>query len=380
MRYVRWLGTVFVAVIVVGLLVQRNTVSRASVSETVVTAPALVLLEGAPEGTVTQVVMREPAGAGRAVVLGSVSHVAGSARRGAVLSRDGSLSVLVVVAERESRHASTYNSALFRVERGSVTRLVGEVTDASAPLVTERGTVLVQRGRDGADPPVDEHHKVLRERTDDLTLDAVDVSTGAVRTVWSGRGQIAFLAAALRGDDVLVYHVDDGGGHLFVLDAATGSVRPLVSSLLPLARDFSYQRDRDELVYARAAAYGSQEYEIVRMSVYGAGSPQVVYRAQNDHLMPCVLSDGTIALSLPGDRGLGWLDRSGRVRRVAPLGDGSDAVLAESPDRAWLVVRHTEPQREMLGLLYRPTGRANLTLLRSDTVVQFVGFVMGSVR
>jgi hypothetical protein len=379
MRPAHWLGTALGAGTLAWFIVQHASPTSAALPEPApLPAPAVVLLEGPPEGTTTDVVVRAPGGGAR--LLGRVVHAAGSAVRGAVVAREGRSVALVVAAEGETRGAGSYHSALFRVEGGSAMRLLGEVADASAPLVTARGTVLVQRGRDGEEPLPGDTRGPLRERTDALSLDAVDLATGAVRTVWSGAGQIAFLAAALRGDDALIYHVDDAGARLLVLDAATGATRVLLPAMLPLARDFSYDAARDELVFARAAAYGSTEYEVVRTAVYaGPAAPAVVYRGANDHLMPRVLSGGVVAFSLPGDQGLALLEGA-QARRVAPLGEGSDAALAESPDRRWLVVRHTDPQREVLGLVLRATGAASQTLHRPDTYVEFAGFAAEVAR
>lgn len=330
-----------------------------------VTPPPLALLEGAPEGTESVVVIRH--GDGRAVPLGRVPHVAGSARRG-VLLRGGSDPVaLVVVQERPSRGASTYDSALYRVDARGARRLVGGLTDASRPLVTARGTVLVQRGEDGEDRPLIDRQ--LRERRDPLTLDAVDPETGAVRTVWRGQGQLAFLACALRGDEALVYHLDDTTAVLRVLDASTGAVRTLREDL-HLARDFSYDRARDAVVFARAT--GDAAYQVATISLQD-NAMRSLYAAASDHLMPLALGDGRVALSLPGDRGLGVLARGEDLpRAVAPLGAGSDAAL-DARD-GWIALRHTEPDRERTALLH--VARNARVVLDDDGLVREVlGFV-----
>lgn len=327
--------------------------------------PPLALLEGAPDAPESAVVVRH--GNDRAAVLGRVAHVAGSARRGVVLRGGADPVALVVAQERPARGASTYDSALYRVDARGTRRLLGGLTNASRPLVTAAGTVIVQRGADGEERPLIDRQ--LRERRDPLTLDAVDPDTGAVRTVWRGEGQLAFLACALNGDSFLAYHLDDQTAALRVLDASSGAVRTLREGL-HLARDFSYDRARDAVVFAQAT--GPAGYRVASLSLRD-GSLRTLYAAQSDHLMPFALADGRVALSLPDDRGAGLLTAgSDTPRAVAPLGAGSDAVLAERA--GWIALRHTEIDRERTALMHLATGA--VTALDGDGVVREVlGFV-----
>lgn len=344
--------------------------------------PPVVLLEGAPGGAETRVVMRAPAAAAQPVVLGVVPHVAGSARRGTLDLRGpgGAARVFVVAAERESRRGSTYQSALWRVEAGApAARLVGGLTDGSRALVTGRGALVVQRGRDGEDlAPVG---RVLRERVDALSLDVVDPANGAARPAWTGRGMIAFLAAPLRGDEVLVYHVHERGAALFALDVGARSERPLVPAMDALARDFSYDPVHDEVAFVRAGPRG--DWEVVSLPAHGppvaSDALRVRWRASSDHLMPRALRDGSIVVSLPDDRGLGAIEPWPRPpSRIAPLGDGSDEALAESDDGRWIAFRHRTPGRELLGLHARADGRT-VSIDRPDVECDFVGFAPGAL-
>jgi hypothetical protein len=341
-------------------------------------APAVVLLEGDPAATETRVVLRVPASGAQPRVLGTVSHVAGSARR-ATLSRAAPVRAFVIAAERASRRGSTYQSALWRVQEGvAPTRLRGSLTDASRPLVTARGTVIVQSGRDG-DEPIPDGSRALRERVDALTLDAVDPDNGTARTLWSGRGMIAFLAAPLKDDEALVYHVHADGASLFALDASTGATRALIAQMEPLARDFSYDAVRDEVTFVRASARHDGSWEVVSVAAHGVAPPvRVRWRADSDHLMPRALSDGAIVVSLPDDRGLARLDANSTVpARLAPLGDGADEALDESADGRWLAFRHRTADRELFGLHARAEGRT-VTLDRPGLYAEFVGFVEGA--
>jgi len=352
------------------------------------------MLEGTAEGTRTAVVARAPGATGQARVLGTVTHAEGAARRGLVLPGGGETpAVLVVATVQRTVRASAYNAALFRVDGrgGEATQLCDAVADLSVPLRTEAGTVLIQRGRDGDEPTPDPADpRAFRERSDALRLDAIDPATGRVRTVWQGAGQIAFLAAPLGGDAVAVYWVHDGGSTLLRLDAARGTTRVLVPNL-PVARDFSYDARTDRVVFARATP-DPRVYEVAAVSAQTGGVPAVLWRGASESLMPRVLSDGRVAVAMPAMQGLGLLAPTATTgaagptgatgvtvavvpgpTRVAPLGEGSDAALAESHDGRWVAFRHTTRDAERWALWSR-AGR--VVPIESRTAwMEFVGFV-----
>jgi len=346
-----------------------------------VIAPAVVVLEARPDSDETTVRVRFPGAVTPTMDFARVTHAPGSARVGRVTAVGGALVVYGVFAEREAQGAATYNSALFRVDAAGAHRIIGDVCDASAPLITAAGTVLVQRGRDGLEVPPDPTSRALRERVDALEITAVDPTSGSTRTLWSGEGQIAYLACALRGEEALVYHVTSSGAYLFGLDAATRIVRPILGPFDPLARDFSYDAARDRVVYARASAPRSREYEVVSLDARGASLPTVLLRAESDHLMPRVLADGTVALSLPGDTGLGELAVSlagARPSALAPASTGAHATLGQSPDGQWLAVRTTTARSETLVIASRASG-TRYALDRPDTLTEFAGFLPAGV-
>jgi hypothetical protein len=345
-------------------------------SRDTVLPPAVVFLENTVGDTHTTVMLRRAATSTQPVSLGVISHVAGSALRGAV--DPTALRVYVVAAETESRHGSTYNSALWRVQPGGVpTRLLGGITDASRPIVTRRANVLVQRGRDGEHPTVDDH--ILHERIDDLTLDTLDPTNGTSRTLWNGRGLIAYPATALDGDEVLIYHVAATQASLFALNTVTAATRTLLPSMNTPARDFSYNASLGEITFARVSLRDAQQWEIVTVSARRETTRtqdiKIRWRTTNDHLMPRVTRDSTVFFSLPEDRGLGLLLEGALMpSREAPMGNGTDEVLDESSDGRWLAVRHRSTQREMFGL-YDRTAHRVVTLQRDDIYTEFAGFV-----
>ena len=326
--------------------------------------PEIAVLEGAPEGAESAVVLLR--GDARRV-LGRVPHAAGGARKGVLLRGGVDPQAAVVAQEHPSRGASTYDSALFVLDATGVRRLAGAVTNASRPLRTRSGTLLVQRGADGeAVEPIDH---TLRERRDTLRIDAVNPVSGELRAVWTGLGQIAFLACALEGDEALMWHLDGPRAELLALDAARGTTRRLRADL-HLARDFSYDRSRAEVVFAQAD--DAERWSVRALSLRDL-SLRTLWTASSDHLMPASLGDRGIALSLPDDRGLGLLSVTARgaPRRIAPLGDGSDSVLHHHGD--WISLRHSEVQREVLSLMHLPTG-ASATLPEDGLVRDVVGF------
>ncbi len=346
--------------------------------------PAVVLLRSAPDATRTTVVLQRPDGQGAATVLGTFAHLPSSARHAALLHGESATQplTLAVAADRESPRGGSYHSALFRIDAaaGTTTRLCGELADSSRPLVTARGTVLVQRGTDGVDPAPEASQQHLVERTDDLRLDVIDPLTGVARTVWSGRGQLAFLATALRDDEVLVYHLQDSGSALLRLDAGSGQVR-VVHPDIGLARDFSYDAARDEVVFARALSPSVYEIASVRAHDPTPATITPRWRASSDHLMPRVLRDGTIGLALPDNRGLAWLPRDAALQSAptvfAPRGDGSDALLAETDDGRWIAFRHTTDHDESVVLSARRGGAVH-AVTSPDEAIEFVGFAPAS--
>jgi hypothetical protein len=341
---------------------------------------AVVTLEGPSEAGETHVRLRRFGSQAPLRELGSLRHVAHSARRGAMYAHNGRTLVLVT-AQLRPMSGHTYESQLFAVENGTTRPLVDGVSNASSPLVTARGTVLVQRGTDG--PDVDSMQSAngqgLRERIDALTIDAVDIDSGRTRTVFRGAGQLAWLGCALRDDKALVYHVTTDGAFLRVIDAASGAQTTIMGPMPALARDFSYDRERDEVTFVRAASVGSAEYEIVTVPASG-GAARVRLTAASEHLMPRVLREGAIAFSPAQDPGLALLERgSSAPRAMAPLGAGSDWVAAERADGRWLLVRHLDPvtRNDTFAVTTRD-GARRATFTDNENPVEIVGFWAGA--
>jgi hypothetical protein len=343
------------------------------------TPPAVVTLESAGESFETEVTLRAFTEGAKPRVLGKVPHAAGAAVRGS-LAVGRSLRAFVVAREEGAPSRSTYGSALFRVEEGApVARLRGGLTNASRPLVTANGLVVVQAGRDGQEP--EPEGKVLRERVDSLSLEVVDPVKGTSRVAWSGEGLIAFLAAPLAGDEALVFHVHARGASLFALDARRGSVRPLVPVMSPLARDFSYDRASDTIAFARANADRSA-YEVVTLPARGGPRAEesltVRYAGASDRLVPSLVPGGALALSLPNGGGLAWSVAPGASpSREAPLGEGVDEVLAASG--SFVFLRHRTATDERTAVFDRTTRRI-FQVTGPERAIEVAGFVAEGAR
>ncbi len=139
---------------------------------------------------------------------------------------------VVAVAERGVGFDPSWASSLLGAPgNGAAVELVDRVFHASRPLPLPSGEVVVERGVAGPVVPG-------RVRVDELTLDAVDPRTRAVRTLYVTTGFEAHLAA-LAGDEIIVYLVQPGVASLRAIDWRTGKERVVLPSLPPYAHDFA---------------------------------------------------------------------------------------------------------------------------------------------
>ena len=352
------------------------SVARANAGEKSAASPAtLAVAHGALEGTTTEIgLVTVGLGSGTPAIapLGVVDHVRGSAVRGAVF--DGS--AVLVATEEPAPKGTSYAAALHRVDGTGVRRLCGGLTRATAPLVVD-GRVLVARGTDGTEPIAGPLTEALTLRVDTLTLDEVDPTTGATRTVWSGAGYQAFLAGAL-GREALVYFSQPSGATLFALDVTTLATRPL-GTVAPFARDFSVDVTRRALVFADLSAAGTWQVASVDTIT---GAHAVLFSSRVDHPMPFALASGDLVLSSDGDHGLLRLARTSmRQHLLSPAGDGSDAAMHQ--EGRWLAVRHTPTSRvrgdkaPSLIVVDVDTGQSVPVVVPRGHRVEALGFLRG---
>jgi hypothetical protein len=139
---------------------------------------------------------------------------------------------VVAVAERGAGFDRSWASSLL-VSAGDAApvELVDRVFHASRPLPLPSGEIVVERGVAGPTVPG-------RVRVDELTLEAVDPHTRALRTIYVTTGFEAHLAA-LAGDEIIVYLVQPDVASLRAVDWRSGRERVIVAALPPYAHDFS---------------------------------------------------------------------------------------------------------------------------------------------
>lgn len=257
-----------------------------------------------------------------------IAHLPDGVVRGALVPGHGA----VVVADRTPTRDRSWGASLLRVDGTSVVELCDRVDHASRPLVTADGRVLVSRGRPGAIARAGEL------RTDELTVEEVDLASGATRIVWRGRGYQAHLAGSWNGE-VLVYHIAASGSSLLAVGLDGGAVRTVAPSL-PLARDFSV--DGNEVAFA---ARDGAEWVADAIDL-STGARRRAWSGAHQVVAPHFLGNHVLAVSAP-ERGLLL-----GTRATAPAGDGVDVVRATAGSLA--------------AVWHYPPGRANPDVLVVD--------------
>ncbi|MFI5298967.1 MAG: hypothetical protein ACHREM_12795 [Polyangiales bacterium] len=342
--------------------------------------PVFCVLRGAVDGTSSAVSLVTVEGARTRVRdLGQVDHAQGSARRGAVMPNTEV--AIVAVAEGTDRR-STYDSALFRVDDKASRRVLGGLAHAVAPVVSPSGVVLVARGVEGREPTVQESKRLVL-RVDALTLDRVDLDTGVATTVWRGTGYQAFPAfiAARDGHEDLVFALIDPSGESLMSVEVTGGAPRTIASVVPFARDFSWDRAHDAIVFADLLTPYSPRWSVDTVPISG-GSIRSFFDDLNDHLMPYSVAGEILISTTTGlaDTGLGRVDESTRTARsLGAFGPGSDRIVASSADARWLLLTHTSRAARQVAVFDRAASRAVLPSLPGDEEIEPLGFV-GAAR
>ena len=158
---------------------------------------------------------------------------------------------VAAVAERASAFDPSWASSLLVASGGGApVELCDRVYHASRPLPLPSGEIVVERGVAGAPIPG-------RVRVDELTLDAIDPRTRAMRRLYATTGFEAHLAA-LAGDELIVYLVQPGAASLRAIDWRSGRERVIVPSLAPWAHDFAAE-GAALVVHDRDAAHPERE-------------------------------------------------------------------------------------------------------------------------
>lgn len=272
----------------------------------------LALLAGRPgeETTRLYLVGTEETGTGSLALgraVATLEHPPWATLRAATQGR----AVLVVVDATTGGDLSFAAELVRLVPGGEVTRLAGGVVHASRPLPLAGGReVLVSRGEagtgfdDGA-------------RADRLTIDAIDVVTGATRTILEDSGSALFLAG-VTDEEVLVYRVStEGLASLVAARLDSGSTRVLLASLPPFARDFSLDARRHRLVFENRDEEQPSRFVVESVDLV-TGELRRLHADRSGRLAPSVWPDGSVLLNLP--------------RQLLPYGLPAGSIRIEATD------------------------------------------------
>lgn len=309
--------------------------SNAPPSQQQATAPSVALLLTPPQGETTELVFQQAGSNVSSPAAATLTHVRGGTVKGALLPQGRTV---VAIADVEAARDPSWGAALFRLEEGrEPTRLADRVYTSTRPLVLADGRVLVQRGRAGDEPSAESDSL----RIDEITIDAVDSTSGSITTLHAYSGYLAFLAGAL-DREAFVYRVGPNGADLVAIDVTTGALRTLVPALLPFARDFSVDGENRAILFTQRDQRSSQVWAVERLDL-ATGTRTRLLTGPRMALVPHALPGGRVALNPEGERGLTILSPNGRFTSLRPLGDGVDVVRDVSPDGKWAALLHTLP-------------------------------------
>ena len=294
--------------------------------------PTVALLATRPGALHTSLYLAPAGGSETSAPVATFTHLAGAVVRGSVIP---GTSIVLATADTKPTRDLSFNASLLRVAPHEPPEaLCDGVVHASRPLITRSGRVFVSRGAPG---PVNAAAPA-EMRVDALSVDEVDPATGALRPIHTMSGYLAFLAGSI-GSEILLYRVAPAGADIVAVDADTGSVRPILPSLPPFARDFSVDEGARALVFQGRHETDSRTWVVDRVDL-ASGKRSRLYEGSSMSLAPHVWPGGAVAYNPDGRSGLALLG-VGALKVRGPLGDGVDVVLAASHDRRWLAALHT---------------------------------------
>lgn len=248
----------------------------------------------------------QPLGAAElAPVVARLTHADGSTVVGAVAG-----ALVVATATTAPAGDLSYASALFRLEPSRPTRqLIDRVALAARPVVLE-GRVFVPRGKAGPG------------HVDELTLDEVDLETGAARTVYATRGFFAHLAGAF-GRELVVYEVTPAGARVLMVHVDTLGVRVARDAMPALAHDFVVDPAGARLVYTlgEPGIKTVAPVEETPLGVLAAKARRSLASGDSVALLPTVWPDGRVLRAAGPGRGL--IEAGGAAERVVQADDGA---------------------------------------------------------
>ncbi|WP_437680614.1 hypothetical protein [Sorangium sp. So ce131] len=280
--------------------------------------------------------------------------------------------VVVATADTSPARDPSFNASLFRIEpRAEPAALCDGVVHASRPLVTRSGRVFVSRGVAGPEPPRD--GDLARLRVDALTIDEVDLATGATRAVHAHTGYLAFLAGEWNGELVL-YRVAPGSADIVGVSPDSGATRVIAPSIPPFARDFSVDA-AGALVFQGRHEADPSAWVVDRLDLASGKITRLAVSAYSG-LAPHSWPGGGLAYT--PDRATGLLVRGARASVRGPLGPGVDVVQAVSEDAAWVAALHTNPSAFPVPFaIHAATGDVAAIPAPPGARIAVAGFVAG---
>jgi hypothetical protein len=299
----------------------------------------LALVATRPGDSESRVHLAVPGEKGPPAPVASVSHVPDGEVRGATLPGGR----FALVADSERRTDPSFGAWLLLATPGQPSQTLAKgCVHASRPVVTSKGTVLVQRGSAG--PPPDPAGAELR--TDALEVSEVDPTNGSVRTVHAFSGYITHIAGVLDAE-VYLYRVAHQWADVVGVDIASGALRVLAAPVEAKARDFTVDPASRSLVYANHDQNG---WLVERLSLE-TGARQEIGRADGMWVTPGAWPGGGVLVN--DGRGAEVRGGTGPSR---PLGPGFDELRAVSADGAWVALLHRVPSALSTPFVARADG------------------------
>lgn len=274
--------------------------------------PTVTMLSTSPEQGITRLRMQR---IGQPLVepVCHFNHLPGATVHGVLVP--GTQLVAATAQVTPNRDAS-FAGALFVLEAGKESRQVADaVVVPSAPLAMRPGKVVVQRGVAGAS----EH------RIDGLWLEEFDVSSGAGRVIYRDQAFLT-LPIALLGNELLVYVVGPEGARIDAVELNHLSVRRVLETMEPMARDFTLDVTGGRLYFTQADR-ANQGWQVIRLDLY-RGTQRTVARSESMALLPTLFPDGAVGIS-PGPGG-GLIEALSRRTLLEARGTGYERVRAFS--------------------------------------------------
>jgi hypothetical protein len=282
--------------------------------------------------------------------------------------------VLVVLDEAE-RGDRSFGSALIVLRPGvAPRRLVGEIAHASRPVpVPGTAEVVVARGVIAKDAG--------GARADRLTLDAVDVRTGKLRTLYRATGSALYVAGIHAGEVVFDRIDATGDGALVAVRLDTLATRVIAPRLSPFARDFAIDDAGHAVVFADRHESDRSRFVVDRIDL-ATGARDRLHEDESSTLAPQIWPDGSLALTRDPQKPLERFDlgRGVRAARARGLPRGVGRVNAVEPGKAVAVTTSEAGALPIVSVVDPLTGKSATLAVPAGHRATVAGFLPRGTR